>query len=191
MHYREKECVGLSFQMRNNGLRGAKNSLGRGVMSIATPTMKHPATAPAPAIVPPAGARVFHAFGDTASFQLTGEETGGAYTMFVNVTAPGGGPPPHWHDNEDEWFYVVEGRAEFFQDGVWTEVPAGTAVFMPRGTVHAFRNAGDTPLKQIIHTAPSGFERFFERIAEEFNREGGPEMERVVGISGEFGIYYA
>ena len=111
MHYREKECVGLSFQMRNNGLRGAKNPLGRRVMSTTTLIP--------PAIIPAAEAKTYHAFGDTACFQLTGEQTGGSYTMFVNVTAPGGGPPPHRHENEDEWFYVVEGRAEFFQDGMW------------------------------------------------------------------------
>lgn len=143
-----------------------------------------------PAIVPPAEAKIYHAFGDTASFLLTGEQTGGSYTMFVNVTAPGGGPPPHRHDDEDEWFYVLEGRAEFFRDGLWTEVPPGTSVFMPRGSVHSFRNAGDTPLKQIIHTAPSGFETFFARVAEEFNRDGGPDMNRVVEISAEHGISY-
>ncbi|MCW1884638.1 cupin domain-containing protein [Luteolibacter flavescens] len=143
-----------------------------------------------PSIVPIAEAKVLHAFGDTASFQLTGEETGGRYTMFVNVTAPGGGPPPHRHDHEDEWFYVVEGRAEFFKDGEWTEVPPGTAVFMPRGSVHTFRNAGETPLKQIIHTAPSGFETFFARVADEFNREDGPDMDRVIAISTEHGIHY-
>jgi quercetin dioxygenase-like cupin family protein len=169
--------------MRNNELRAPENPLGRRVMSITTPIP--------PSIVPPAEAKTYQAFGDTASFQLTGEETGGSYTMFVNVTAPGGGPPPHRHEHEDEWFYVVEGRAEFFQDGAWTAVPAGTVVFMPRGSVHAFRNAGDTPLKQIIHTAPSGFETFFARIAEEFHREGGPDMDRVVEISAEHGIFFA
>lgn len=183
MHSREKECEELSFQMRNNGLRGAKNPLGRQVMSTTTPIF--------PGIVLPGEAKIYQAFGDTAAFHLTGDQTGGRYTMFVNVTAPGGGPPPHRHDHEDEWFYVVEGRAEFFQDGVWTEVPPGTVVFMPRGSVHAFRNAGDTPLKQIIHTAPSGFETFFARIAEEFNRDGGPDMTRVVEISAEHGIHYA
>jgi len=182
VHYREKECVGLSFQMRSNGLRRTKNPLGRRVMSTSTLIP--------PAIVPFAEAKTYHAFGDTASFHLTGEQTGGSYTMFVNVTAPGGGPPPHRHDHEDEWFYVVEGRAEFFRDGAWTEVPPGTAVFMPRGSVHAFRNAGDTPLRQIIHTAPSGFETFFSRVAEEFKRDGGPDMERVVAISAEHGISY-
>ncbi|MDB6079278.1 MAG: Cupin 2 conserved barrel domain protein [Akkermansiaceae bacterium] len=143
-----------------------------------------------PAFVPPANARTIRAFGDSATFMLTGEQTGGAYSMFVNVTAPGGGPPPHWHDGEDEWFLVLEGRAEFFQDGAWTEVPIGSAVFMPRGTIHTFRNAGDTPLKQVIHTAPSGFETFFERCSQEFQNEGGPDMGRILEISAEHGIYY-
>ena len=39
----------------------------------------------------------------------------------------------------------------------------------------AFRTAGDTVLKQVIHTAPSGFEDFFTRIAEEF---AGQPFER-------------
>ena len=160
-----------------------KNPLGWRVMSASTLIP--------PVIVPFADAKTYHAFGDTASFLLTGEQTGGRYTMSVNVIAPGGGPPPHWHEHQDEWFYVIEGRAEFFKEGVWTEVPTGTAVFVPRGAVHAFRNPGDTPLRLTIHTAPSGFELFFPRIAEEFNRDGGPDMNRVVEISAEHGIYYA
>jgi quercetin dioxygenase-like cupin family protein len=146
---------------------------------------------PLPCIVPPGGAQTYEAFGDRATFFLTGDRTGGRYTMFVNVTAPGNGPPPHWHDHEDEWFHVLEGRAEFLQDGQWTEVPPGTTVFMPRGTVHSFRNAGDTPLKQVIHTAPSGFETFFARIAEEFHREGGPDMAAIATIAAEHGIHFA
>ncbi len=138
----------------------------------------------------PGKGRIVEAFGDKATFMLTGEETGVRYTMFVNETAPGCGPPPHRHDNEDEWFYVLEGKVEFFKDGEWTEVPPGTSVFMPRGCVHTFRNAGDTLLKQIIHTAPSGFETFFTRCAAEFNKEGGCDMAKIVEISAEHGIFY-
>jgi quercetin dioxygenase-like cupin family protein len=143
------------------------------------------------AVVPPSAATVVEAFGDRVTFHLTGRETGGKHTSFLVETAPGGGPPPHWHENEDEWFLVLEGQAEFFKDGVWTAVPAGSAVFAPRGSVHAFRNAGKTTLKQVLNTAPSGFETFFARIAEEFHREGGPDMARVVEISAEHGIHYA
>ncbi len=146
---------------------------------------------PSPCIATPAEAKICDAFGDQATFYLTGERTGGRYTMFLNVTPPGSGPPPHWHDHEDEWFYVLEGRVEFFHDGKWTEVPPGASVFMPRGSVHTFRNVGDTLLKQVIHTAPSGFETFFARVAEEFHRDGGPDVARVVEISAEHGIHYA
>ena len=146
---------------------------------------------PVPTVVPPSQARILEAFGDRVTFHLTGRDTGGVCTAFLVETAPGGGPPPHWHDHEDEWFLVLEGSAEFFKEGVWTAVPAGTAVFAPRGSVHAFRNAGQTVLRQVIHTSPSGFENFFARIAEEFHREGGPDMERVVAISAEHGIHYA
>ncbi|OYV05362.1 MAG: cupin [Verrucomicrobiales bacterium VVV1] len=143
-----------------------------------------------PTVVLPGQGRVVEAFGDHVTFLLTGAETGGRYTMFLSITAPGMGPPPHLHEKEDEWFHVLEGRVEFFKDGAWTEVPPGTSVFIPRGAVHSFRNVGDTPLKQLIQTAPSGFETFFTRCAEEFHREGGPDMGRVAQIAGELGIRF-
>lgn len=133
---------------------------------------------------------VHEAFGDRAIFHLTGRETGGRYTSFVLETPPGSGPPPHLHHREDEWFVVLEGRVEFFRDGEWSEVPTGSAVFAPRGSVHAFRNIGDTMLRQLIHTAPSGFEDFFAAMAEEWRREGGVDMQRVVERSAEFGIEF-
>lgn len=135
--------------------------------------------------------RYVEAFGDKLDFRLTGEDTGGRVAMFYSETQPGGGPPPHWHDREDEWFLVLEGRAEFFLEGVWREVPMGTALFAPRGQVHTFRNAGDVPLKQLIQTSPSGFERFFAECAREFHREGGPDMARIMEISALHGIHFA
>jgi mannose-6-phosphate isomerase-like protein (cupin superfamily) len=145
---------------------------------------------PSTCVVPPSGGRVIRAFGDEITVHLGAAETGGKYTMFTDVTPPGGGPPPHYHQNEDEWFFVLEGRAEFFKDNVWIEVPVGTAVFTPRGVVHAFRNPGDKPLRQLIQTAPSGFETFFARCAEEFAKPGPPDMKRIIEISTEHGIHF-
>jgi len=142
------------------------------------------------AVVTPSEVIVHEAFGDQVTFHLTGDQTGGKCALFTVVTPPGGGPPPHWHENEEEIFHVLEGRAEFFQDGVWTEVPAGTTVFLPRGGVHTFRNAGDTPLKQLVQAIPAGFDHFFARCTAEFHRDGGPDMGRIVEISAEHGIYY-
>jgi quercetin dioxygenase-like cupin family protein len=145
---------------------------------------------PSACIVPPADGRVLRAFGEEITVHLGAAETGGKFVMFTEVTRPGGGPPPHYHLHEDEWFFVLEGRVEFFKDNVWTWVPAGTAVFMPRGVVHAFRNSGDTPLRMLIQTAPTGFEVFFSRCAEEFDRPGPPDIKRIMEISAEHGIHF-
>ena len=115
---------------------------------------------PSPFIVPPSGGKVLSAFGDEITVHLGAAETGGKYTMFTDVTPPGGGPPPHYHLTEDAMVFVLEGRAEFFMDNFWTEVPAGSTVFMPRGVAHAFRNPGDKPLRQLTQMAPSGFDFF-------------------------------
>src|SRR5438046_7615589 len=41
-------------------------------------------------------------------------------TLFrSSMTRPGGGPPPHYHSNEDETFHVLEGRFAFLADGQW------------------------------------------------------------------------
>ncbi len=143
-----------------------------------------------PCVVPPSAGKVIRAFGDEVIVHLSGKDTGGQFTMWTEVIPPGGGPPPHCHRNEDEWFFPLEGRMEFFKDNVWTEVSIGTAVFMPRGVVHAFRNPAAKPLRILIHTTPSGFETFFARCAEEFAKPGPLNMARIVEISAEHGIHY-
>ena len=66
------------------------------------------------------------------------------------VPAGGGFQIPHWHEDLDEVFYVLEGEIEFLLDGQWRRAAAGSTVFVPAGTVHAFRNAGDQPARQLV-----------------------------------------
>ena len=143
-----------------------------------------------PNITLPGKTRAVRAFGDEVYFLLTGEHTGGMLTTFTDITPPGGGPPPHTHDYDDEWWHVLEGRVSFFNGKGWHEVPPGGAVFMPKSSVHTFKNIGDKPSRMIVSTSPSGFETFFTRCAEEFAKPGGPDMKRIVAISAEHGIHY-
>jgi quercetin dioxygenase-like cupin family protein len=144
----------------------------------------------ATAVVLPEAEKILRAFGDEVLIHLGGAETGGKYTVFTSITPPGGGPPPHYHNNEDEWFCPLEGRVEFFLEGSWKEVPVGTLVFVPRSTIHTFRNCGDKPAKILTQTTPSGFETFFKRCAAEFANSVPPNMERIIEISAEHGIHY-
>jgi hypothetical protein len=110
--------------------------------------------------------------------------------MWSEVTPPGGGPPPHYHLKDEEIFHVIEGRVEFLVDGQWQEVGPGGCAFMPRGSVHTFKNVGDQPSRMVIATMPSGFENFFARCAKEFAKPGGPDMSRIIEIGVEHGIHF-
>ena len=145
---------------------------------------------PAVKIAVPERSKVLHAFGDEMTVLLSGADTGGQLAMCLDVTPPGGGPPPHYHLHEEEWFFPLEGEVAFFLNGEWRAVAVGTAVFVPRGTVHTFRNSGSEPLKMLVQTTPAGFETFFEHCAGEFAKPGPPDMGRIMEISEEHGIHF-
>ena len=42
----------------------------------------------------------------------------------------------------------------------------------------------------LIHTSPSGFEKFFTQAAEEFAHPGGPDLNRAIAIAGNYGIRF-
>ncbi len=138
----------------------------------------------------PAKASVLLAFGQEMTVLLNGEQTGGRFTLLLNTAPPGAGSPPHYHKREDEWFYVLEGRAAFWRDGAWQEVPVGSAVFAPRNVAHGFKNVGDTRLRLLITLTPSGFEKWFARCAEEFAGLVVPDMQRIAALAAEHGMYF-
>jgi quercetin dioxygenase-like cupin family protein len=99
------------------------------------------------------------------TFKARGEQTGGSLTAFENVIAPRDGPPLHTHAGEDESWYVLEGELRFRLGDEVADAPAGSFVFVPRGTAHCFQNVGDGPARIMVLFTPSGMERFFDRFA--------------------------
>jgi quercetin dioxygenase-like cupin family protein len=99
--------------------------------------------------------------GDTMTLKATGESTGGSLVLLENLTGPGGGPPPHIHTREDEFWYVLDGTFEIrIGDEVHALGPGGFA-YAPRGTVHNFRNTAETPSRILVGFTPGGMEGFF------------------------------
>ena len=128
----------------------------------------------------PGTGQVLHAFGETVIVHLSGKDTGNAFALWTEITPPSGGPPPHYHLNEDETFVVQEGRFGFFHDGQWKEFGPGGVVHMPKTVIHTFKNVGSEPGRLLISTQPAGFEIFFTRCAAEFAKPGVPNMERII-----------
>lgn len=90
-------------------------------------------------------------------------ETGGQFALMEIVSRPGvPGPPPHYHDEITETFYVVRGSLDLMLDGEWQSLKAGEFALAPAGTVHTFINNGAEDALWLTTFTPLGFETFFE-----------------------------
>ncbi|WP_378187350.1 cupin domain-containing protein [Aquimarina sp. W85] len=68
----------------------------------------------------------------------------------MSTVAPGKSThAPHTHQ-EDEFFYVLEGKAAFFLEGEEVIVEANTSLYCPSNTLHGIRNVGITDLKYLV-----------------------------------------
>jgi quercetin dioxygenase-like cupin family protein len=116
---------------------------------------------------------------------VTPERSLGKYDVARQTIAPQGGPPPHRHAREDEMFYVVDGQFEFVANEEVFAGGPGTSVFLPRGTIHRFKNVGERAGELIIICTPSGFADFvveasFPCVDRNVPPPAGPELfERV------------
>jgi quercetin dioxygenase-like cupin family protein len=86
-------------------------------------------------------------------------------TLFEAIAPPGAGPPPHIHYEQEEAFYVLEGTFSFLSGDETIETGPGSFVWVPRGTVHTFKNTGAGTGKVLLtNTLPGEHERFFREI---------------------------
>ncbi len=71
-------------------------------------------------------------------------------TLKLSVVAPNQAThPPHTHDT-DEFFFVLEGTAEFYLDGKTAVAGPYTSFYCPSNVSHGISNAGDTELKYLV-----------------------------------------
>jgi len=135
---------------------------------------------------PGAGTTIEGPVGGPLTFKARGEQTGGSLTVLENTIAPLEGPPLHAHADEDEAWYVLEGRLRFKLDGEISDAPAGSFVFVPRGLPHCFQNTGAEPARILVMFTPAGMERFFDRFAQLPEGAAIPDAFRDIG--GEVGM---
>jgi quercetin dioxygenase-like cupin family protein len=123
--------------------------------------------------------------GELVTYKVTGEQTGGAYSLFEVETPPGGGLPPHVQHREDEFLYVLEGEYEFIVEGRTTRASAGAQIYVPKGNLHAHRNVGAGVGRLLATQTPGGlYERFFESLV----FEDQPDVARILALAARYGI---
>ena len=132
--------------------------------------------------------------GDTMTLKAAGDSTGGSLTLLENLTPPAGGPPPHVHTREDEFFFVLDGSFEIrIGDELHALGPGGFA-YVPRGTVHNFRNASDAPRRILVGFTPGGIEGFFRESGRPATDDGpappvdDDEIARTMAAARKYGL---
>ncbi len=136
--------------------------------------------------LPGARAKPFHSHVSTApaywsngilwSVLAEGGSTDGSYTLFEELCPRGTGAPPHLHVHADEVFYLLEGEVEVVAGGKRELLKSGSLVFIPRGTVHAFRVRSDTARLLNLYTQP-GFERILEMTGQPTTQRTVPPLD--------------
>lgn len=80
----------------------------------------------------------------TLKVLLVGSQTNGQLAIFEDIVEPGVGAPRHIHHEQDETFFFLEGTFDVEIGGTRYQMSPGDVAFIPKGTIHAFKNVGDT-----------------------------------------------
>jgi quercetin dioxygenase-like cupin family protein len=135
--------------------------------------------------------------GELYELRITGEETGGNYSV-IEVTIPPGlpiGAPPHIHHDADETVYVLAGSGRFHFDGRTVDATDGAVLHFPKGTLEWFENPGASALKIAVLYSPAGMERFFAEVAEPARQrtvppppDSAPDLARLAEVARKYGL---
>ena len=78
------------------------------------------------------------------------EELNSPTRMFSRITlAPGCSIGFHRHENEEEIFYIISGKAVADDNGEEVTLAPGDTILTGNGDGHSIANAGNTPLEML------------------------------------------
>lgn len=105
--------------------------------------------------------------GDKFYCKVSSKDTDGDLYIFDSTRLKEGGPPLHYHPNQDEWWYIVSGEYMIKVGEETFHAKAGDCVFGPRGIPHTFAKVGEAESKLIMLFQPAGkMEQWFNLVHE-------------------------
>lgn len=98
--------------------------------------------------------------------KVSTDDTAGALFVFEHADMGKGGPPRHFHYEQDEWFHAVKGNFLFEVGDERFTLRPGDSLFAPRMIPHVWAYVGDTPGTLLLAVQPAGsLEAFFLQSA--------------------------
>lgn len=97
-------------------------------------------------------------------FKVVSQDSGGLL-IIENTFHAKGGPARHLHNDQDEWFYVVEGEFRFEVGQESMTLKPGDSLLAPRKIPHVWAHSGEARGKLLITFMPAGkMEAFFHEV---------------------------
>jgi quercetin dioxygenase-like cupin family protein len=125
-------------------------------------------------------------------------DTAGQFALLEVEGAPGGEPPLHVHQNEDELFYVLEGTLKVFRGFEEIVLQPGQSGFLPRHVPHTFKIASKRA-RFLIYITPGGFEGYFRDLGQRAKKIDDPQdaselinvdVAEMIRIAGRYGVKF-
>lgn len=99
--------------------------------------------------------------------KVSTDDTDGALFIFEHADMGKGGPPRHFHYEQDEWFYAMKGEFAFEVGDEHFTLRSGDSLFAPRMVPHVWAYVGDDPGTLLLAVQPAGsLEAFFQQSCE-------------------------
>ena len=140
-----------------------------------------------PLQIPSDGGKKMNVLGIPMVLRVHGRDTNGTVSVVESHDLPGGGPPPHIHQREDETFQIIEGEYEWTVGDRKFTAKKGDTIFAPRGIPHTYRYVGQPPGRLMCIITPSGFEGFFEAVSALTHQEQ-QDIPRILAIAEKYGL---
>ena len=94
--------------------------------------------------------------GDTFYTKVSTNDTAGDLYVYESTRVKKGGPALHYHYEQDEYWYVLEGEFIIKVGDNLYQAKAGDSVFGPRGVPHTFAKVNEGNARLLMTFQPAG-----------------------------------
>ena len=120
-------------------------------------------------------------FGGTSpnDIKISGKDTDGQLSVFEYRGNVKGGPPLHFHENQDEIFFITEGEYTFRVGEATHHLKKGDTIFLPRKVPHAFAQTSEKGAMYFMFQPAGKMEDFFRKLSQVKGQPGPEEGARL------------
>jgi quercetin dioxygenase-like cupin family protein len=154
-----------------------------------------------PAIILPKGLHINQApgyvfLGVRMNILLSGQQTGGQFSLIEAFMPPGGDGGLHIHAHEDETLHVLAGELEVTIGDECFTLLTGETSFGPRNIPHRIRNKGAQDARVFLINSPGTFDGFVQLAGipagVAATRPPAPptpeQIQQLLGLAEQFGV---